>query len=167
VDKQKYLNLLQQHINTNPINFEIVCLAIIKVHLEKFACRIYRDTRTSAHDKGVDISTNFGAVYQIKKLKVLNKKAADELHDELRINFDNERLTDGKVILVIDDISEEIKTYLINMKVQSISKNDLTKLAEQLEIEEREKVLRIVFEEFSREYSTAIQQRKVQIHNQP
>jgi hypothetical protein len=154
IDKEIYLHLLQKHIDTNPINFEVFCFAIIKVHLEKFACRIYRDTRTSAHDKGVDISTNFGVVYQIKKLKVLNKKTADELYNELRVNFDSERLTDGKVILVIDDISEEIKTYLINMKVQSISKNDLMKLAEQLEIEEREKVLRIVFEEFSREYSS-------------
>jgi hypothetical protein len=42
------------------------------------------------------------------------------------------------------------------MKVQSFSKNDLTKLAEQLEIEEGEKVLRIVFEEFSREYSSRL-----------
>lgn len=154
IDKQRYHDLLQKHIDTNPINFEIFCFAIIKVHLEKFACKIYRDTRASAHDKGVDISTNFGVVYQIKKLKVLNKKAADELYRELKVNFDSERLTDGKVILIIDDISEEVKSYLINMKVQSISKNDLTKLAEQLEIEEREKVLRIVFEEFSREYSS-------------
>lgn len=154
IDKEDYLTLLQAHISTNPINFEVFCFAIIKVHLEKFACRIYRDTRASAHDKGVDISTNFGVVYQIKKLKVLNKKAADELYKELKVNFDNERLTDGKVILVIDDITEDIKTYLINMKVQSISKNDLMKLAEQLEIEERERVLRVVFEEFSREYSS-------------
>ncbi len=154
IEKENYLNLIQKHINTNPINFEIFCFAIIKVHLEKFACKIYRDTRTSAHDKGVDISTNFGVVYQIKKLKILNKKAADELYKELKVNFDTERLTDGKVILVIDDISKEVKTYLINMKVQSISKNDLLRLAEQLEIEEREKVLRIVFEEFSREYSS-------------
>jgi hypothetical protein len=40
------------------------------------------------------------------------------------------------------------------MKIQSISKNDLMRLAEQLELEEREKVLRIIFEEFSREYSS-------------
>lgn len=154
IDKEKYISLIQQHLHTNPINFEIFCFAIIKVHLEKFACKIYRDSRASAHDKGVDISTNFGVVYQIKKLKVLTKKSADELYKELKVNFDTERLTDGRVILVIDDISEEVKSYLINMRVQSISKNDLLKLAEQLEIEEREKVLRIVFEEFRREYSS-------------
>lgn len=156
MDKVSYLDLIRKHIDSNPINFEVFCFAIIKVHLEQFACKIYRDTRTSAHDKGVDISTNFGVVYQIKKLKVLNKKTADDIYGELKINFDSERLTDGKVILVIDDISAEVKNYLINMKVQSISKNELTKLAEQLEIEEREKVLRIVFEEFSREYSSRL-----------
>jgi hypothetical protein len=156
IHKEQYLDLISEHIDTNPINFEVFCFAIIKVHLEKFACKVYRDTRTSAHDKGVDISTNFGVVYQIKKLKILNKKAANEIYDELRINFDSERLTDGKVILIIDDISEDVKSYLINMKVQSISKNDLVRLAEQLELEERERVLRIVFEEFSREYSSRL-----------
>ena len=154
INEDDYLILIENNINTNPINFEIFCFAIMKVHLEKFACKIYRDTRTSAHDKGVDISTNFGVVYQIKKLKVLNTKTADELYNELKLNFASERLSDGNVILVIDDISNDIKSYLIDMKIQSISKNDLVKLANQLELEEREKVLRIVFEEFSREYSS-------------
>ena len=156
MDKVSYLDLIRRHIDANPINFEVFCFAIIKVHLEQFACKIYRDTRTSAHDKGVDISTNFGVVYQIKKLKVMNRKTADDIYGELKVNFDSERLTDGKVILVIDDISADVKNYLINMKVQSFSKSDLTKLSEQLEIEEREKVLRIVFEEFSREYSSRL-----------
>jgi hypothetical protein len=154
IDKESYLRLIQNHIDKNPINFEVFCFAIIKVHLEKFACKLYRDTRTSAHDQGVDISTNFGVVYQIKKLKVLNRKKADQLYNELKLNFADERIADGNVILVIDDISEDIKSYLINMKIQSISKNDLMKLADQLELEEREKVLRIIFEEFSREYSS-------------
>ena len=40
-------------------------------------------------------------------------------------------------------MSKEIKNYLINMKVQSISKNDILKLAEQFdEPEDREKVLK-------------------------
>lgn len=150
VDKESYLKLIQGHIDKNPINFEIFCFAIIKVHLEKFACKLYRDTRTSAHDKGVDISTNFGVVYQIKKLKVLNRKTADELYRELKVNFANERIADGNVILVIDDISEDIKSYLINMKIQSISKNDLMRLGEQLELEEREKVLRITLRQSSK-----------------
>jgi hypothetical protein len=118
---------------------------------------VYRDTRTSAHDSGVDISTTFGVVYQIKKLKVHSKATADNIYAELKLNFDSERLHDGNVILVIDDISKEVKSYLIDMKVQSISKGDLLKLAAQFEdVEERQKVLRIVYEEFSREYTSVI-----------
>lgn len=157
VDSDKFLDMIGKHINKNPTNFEIFSFAVIKVHLEKFACKIYRDTRTSAHDKGVDISTNFGVVYQIKKLKIYNKNTADDIYAELKVNFDSDRLNDGNVILVIDDISKEIKNYLINMKVQSISKKDILNLAKQFEdTEDREKVLRIVYEEFRREYSSDI-----------
>jgi len=153
----RLLEIIKEYTNKSPTNFEIFSFAVIKVHLEKFACKVYRDTRTSAHDKGVDLSTNFGVVYQIKKLKIYNKSIADNIYAELLVNFDSERLNDGNVILVIDDISKEIKKYLINMKVQSISKNDILKLAEQFEdIEDREKVLRIVYEEFRREYSSDV-----------
>lgn len=152
-----FLDIIKEHINKNPSNFEIFSFAIIKVHLEKFACKIYLDTRTSAHDKGVDLSTNFGVVYQIKKLKIYNKNIADNIYAELKVNFDNQRINDGNVILIIDDISKEIKNYLINMKIQSISKKDIFQLAEHFEdIEDKEKILRIVFEEFSREYSSNI-----------
>lgn len=154
-DSTQFLELISSHITESPTKFEIFSFAVIKVHLERFACKIYRDTRTSAHDKGVDLSTNFGVVYQTKKLKLYSQAKADDIYAELKVNFDNERLSDGNVILVIDDISKEIKNYLINMKVQSISKSDILKLASQFEdIEDREKVLRIVFEEFRREYSS-------------
>jgi hypothetical protein len=156
-DKPQFLSVIKEYANKNPTNFEIFSFAVIKVHLEKFACKVYRDTRTSAHDKGVDISTNFGVVYQIKKLKIYNKKLADSVYADLRVNFDSERLNDGNVILVIDDISKAIKNYLINMKIQSISNNDILKLAGQFEdIEDREKILRIVYEEFRREYESDI-----------
>ena len=148
---------MAKHIDRSGTNFEIFSFAVIKAHLEKFACKVYRDTRTSAHDKGVDLSTNFGVVYQVKKLRVYNKSMADNIYAELKVNFDSERLNDGNVILVIDDMSKEIKNYLINMKVQSISKNDILKLAEQFEdSEDREKVLRIIYDEFRREYSSDI-----------
>ncbi len=105
----------------------------------------------------MDISTNFGVVYQIKKLKIYNQSAAQNIYAELKLNFDTERLQDGNVILIIDDISKEVKKYLINMRVQTISKDDLLKLARQFEdMEDRQKVLRIVHEEFSREYSSSI-----------
>ncbi len=152
-----FVRAIRAHIDTSAANFEILGFAIIRVHLEKFACKIYRDTRTSAHDAGVDLSTNFGVVYQIKKLKVTNLSAAKNIYKELKTNFDKERLDDGKVILIIDDISKEIKKYLIDMKIQSIDKNDLLKLASQFEDrEDREKVLRVVYEEFRREYASDI-----------
>lgn len=156
-NKDEFTEIVRTHIGRNGTNFEIFSFAVIKVHLEKFACKVYRDTKTSAHDKGVDLSTNFGVVYQIKKLRVYNKSTADNIYSELKMNFDSERLTDGNVILVIDDVSKEIKNYLINMRVQSISKNDILKLAEQFdESEDREKVLRVVHDEFRREYSSDI-----------
>jgi hypothetical protein len=130
---------------------------VIKIHLEKFACKIYRDTRTAAHDKGVDLSTNFGVVYQVKKLRIYTESEADRVCAELKLNFDTERLQDGNVILVIDDISKDIRKYLINMKIQSISKEDILKVASNFDdAEDRQKVLRVVYEEFRREYSSSI-----------
>jgi len=156
-DRERFLDLIRQQIDKTPANFEILSFAVLKVHLEKFACKLYRDTRTAAHDKGVDISTNFGVVYQVKKLKIYAESEADRLYGELRLNFDSERLQDGNVILVIDDISKEVSKYLIDMKVQSISKAEILKMAGSFdEPEDRQKVLRIVYEEFSREYSSAI-----------
>lgn len=156
-DPSTFLRLLQDQIGKTPSNFEIFSFAVIKVHLEKFACKIYRDTRTSAHDKGVDLSTNFGVVYQVKKLSIQNESDANRVYAELKLNFDSARLQDGNVILVIDDIAKDVKKYLIDMKVQSISKGDLLKMAASFEeAEDRQKVLRIVYEEFRREYSSAI-----------
>ncbi len=42
------------------------------------------------------------------------------------------------------------------MKIQSLSKVDILRLASLLEVEERLKVLRVVFDEFSREYESDI-----------
>jgi hypothetical protein len=156
-DRNRFLELIHQQIGKTPANFEIFSFAVIKVHLEKFACKIYRDTRTAAHDKGVDLSTNFGVVYQVKKMRIETELEAERIYAELKLNFDNERLQDGNVILVIDDISKEVKKYLIHMKVQSISKEDLLKMAANFDDpEDRQKVLRIVYEEFRREYSSTL-----------
>ncbi len=154
---ERFLNLIREQISKSPANFEIFTFAVIKVHLEKFACKIYRDSRTAAHDNGVDISTNFGVVYQIKKLRIHTEAEAAQVYAELKVNFDKERLQDGSVILVIDDISKEVKQYLINMKVQSISKDEVLKMVANFEEpEDRQKVLRIIYEEFRREYSSRI-----------
>lgn len=155
-DKTLFLEFLRSQIVVNPTNFEIFSFAILKTHLEKFACKIYRDTRASAHDKGVDLSTNFGVIYQIKKMKLLNQSSADVVFKELQTNFSEGRISDGNVVLVIDDISKDVKSFLINMKIQSISKEDILNLSSFLEVEERLKVLRVVFDEFSREYKSDI-----------
>lgn len=152
-----FLDLIQKQISKTPANFEIFSFAVIKVHLEKFACKIYRDTRTSAHDKGVDLSTNFGVVYQVKKLRIHTEAEASKVYSELKLNFDRERLQDGNVILIIDDISKDVKKYLIDMKVQSICKEDVLRLAAGFEdSEDRQKVLRLVYDEFRRDYSSAL-----------
>jgi hypothetical protein len=155
--QEQFLELIQEHIGKTPANFEIFSFAVIKGHLEKFACKIYRDTRTSGHDKGVDLSTNFGVVYQVKKLRIHTEAEAAQVYAELKLNFDKQRLQDGNVILVIDDISKEVKQYLIDMKVQSISKDEILKMVANFdEPEDRQKVLRIIYEEFRREYSSRI-----------
>ena len=155
--RDRFLALISGQISKTPANFEIFSFAVIKVHLEKFACKIYRDTRTASHDHGVDLSTNFGVVYQIKRLRIRTEGEADKVYAELKLNFDKERLRDGSVILIIDDNSKEIKQYLINMHVQSLSKDEILKLAENFdEPEDRQKVLRIVYEEFGREYSSRV-----------
>ncbi len=156
-DAEAFIKLINQQIERNATTFEIVSFALIKVHLERFACKIYRDTRTSAHDRGVDLATNFGVVYQVKKLRVHTKAEADKLYAELKLNFDIERLQDGNVILVIDDIAEDIRRYLINMKVQSIKREHLLGLATEFEdVEDRQKVLRVIYEEFRRDFSSTI-----------
>jgi len=155
-NKEEFLKLIQQQIGMNPSNFEIFSFAVLKTHLEKFACKLYRDTRTTAHDKGVDLSTNFGVVYQIKKLQLLTNNSADLVFREIKTNFSEDRIKDGNVVLVIDDIAQDVKSYLINMKIQSLSTDDIINLASLFDIEERQRVLRIVFEEFSREYQSDI-----------
>jgi hypothetical protein len=96
-------------------------------------------------------------VYQVKKLRVHTKAEADKLYAELKLNFDIERLQDGNVILVIDDIAEDIRRYLINMKVQSIKREHLLGLATGFEdVEDRQKVLRVIYEEFRRDFSSTI-----------
>lgn len=155
--QERFLELIQEHIGKTPSNFEIFSFAVIKAHLEKFACKIYRDTRTSAHDKGVDLSTNFGVVYQVKKLRIHTEAEAAQVYAELKLNFDKQRLQDGNVILVIDDVSKEVRQYLIDMKVQSISKDEILRMVANFdEPEDRQKVLRIIYEEFRREYSSRI-----------
>ncbi len=156
-DPSAFLKLVAEQLAVNPANFEIVSFALIKVHLEKFACRIYRDTRTAAHDQGVDLATNFGVVYQVKKLRILSQTQGEKLYKSLKVDFGNDRLQDGNVILIIDDIAEDVRRYLVNMRVQSIKKDQLLSIARGFEdCEDRQKVLRVIYNEFRRDYSGSL-----------
>ncbi len=152
-DRELFFSTIESNIGLNPANFEVFSFALLKVHLEKFACRIYRDTTTASHDHGVDVSTNFGVVYQLKKLRVVTKADAKKIYEELQGNFDQQRFADGKIVLVIDELTQGVKEYLINMRIQPLTTADLLQLAKGLiDIEDRQKVLRVVHEEFRREY---------------
>lgn len=155
-----FLAFLQKRISTRDggTSFEIVSFAILKVYLERFACRIYRDTRTFSHEGGTDLSTDFGAVYQIKKLKVAHKREVDKLYSEIRTNFDTERIRDGRVVLIIDDITPDCKSYLLQKNsLKYLKSADLVEIASIIkDPEDRQKILRIIYEEFCREYANDI-----------
>lgn len=150
-----FLEFLQHQMDQpdGGVSFEIICFAILKVYLEKFACRIYRDTRTFSHEGGTDLSTDFGAVYQIKKLKITRPYQVDELYSEVKTNFDSDRIRDGRVVLVVDDISPECKSYLLQKNsLKYFRKVDLLEIASIInDVEDRQKALRIIYEEFCRE----------------
>lgn len=156
-DAYGFTQLLEAAMQHTPSHFEIVSFAVLRVHLEKFACKIYRNSRTSAHDRGVDIATDYGTVYQIKKMRLSTREDAEQVYSELLTNFDEGRLRDRKVVLVIDDISSACRQFLIDMRVQPLARADITTLAHLLADEEdRQKVLRVIHDEFEREFRSDI-----------
>jgi hypothetical protein len=156
----EFHTFLTNRLNSNDAgtSFEIVCFAILKVYLEKFSCRLYRDTRTFAHEGGTDLSTDFGAVFQIKKLNVTRRNQVDALDSELRKNFDADRIKDGRVVIIIDDITPDCRSYLLQKNsLRYFRKADLLEIASLLhDLEDRQKALRIIYEEFSREFANDI-----------
>jgi len=152
-----FLSVLDEEIRRSAAHFEIVSFAVLRTHLEKFACRLYRSSRTSARDRGIDIATDFGAVYQIKDMHLRTIQDVQEVYSELLTNFDLGRLQDGKVVLVIDDLSVACRQFLIEMRVRPVARDDIMRLASLLsEPEDRQKVLRVIYEEFEREYRSDI-----------
>ena len=63
-------------------------------------------------------------------MKLTNTNYAKNVYNELHLNFSGDRIKDGNVILIIDDISKDVKTYMINMKIQTIIKSDLLKISD-------------------------------------
>ncbi len=159
-DQKAFLELLRERTEAKDsgTSFEIVSFAILKIYLDKFACRIYRDTRTFTHEGGTDLSTDFGAVYQIKKLKIARKHEVDMLYTEIKNNFDTDRIQDGRVVLIIDDITPDCKTYLLKKNsLKYFQRSDLLEIATLIrDPEDRQKVLRVIYDEFCREYANDI-----------
>lgn len=156
-DSSGFAEVLDTAMQQTPSHFEIVSFAVLRVHLEKFACKVYRSSRTSAHDRGVDIATDYGTVYQIKKMRLSTREDAELVYSELLTNFDEERLRDRKVVLIIDNISTSCRQFLVDMRVQPLVRSEIMTLARLIADEEdRQKVLRVAYAEFEREYRSDI-----------
>lgn len=152
-----FLEFIEEAMSISGTCFELVSFAIVKTHMERFGCKVYRETRAEASDRGTDLSTDFGVVYQVKKLNIKSEKAAEDLYNSLKNNFGQERVNDGKVVLILEDANSHFKEFFIQMNVKPMVKKDLIKLAQVMdEVEIREKVLRVIFEELLREYQSDI-----------
>lgn len=131
--------------------FEVCMFSNLKVFLAKFGCKLYRDSRTYAADKGGDISTNFGVVYQIKNYYLREETRFAELLDELVMNFSDGRLQEGNVFLIMRDVSNGFKTQLKDRNINCITKASVTELLDKLTYEENRDVLHNIIQEFKRE----------------
>lgn len=136
---------------TMSYGFEISMFSILKVFLAKFGCRLYRDSKTYAADKGGDISTNFGVVYQIKNYCLTNEEKFTELVDELFLNFSDGRIQQGNVFLIIKDASDGFVDKLRKQSISCITKKSVTDLLDKLSVEDKREVLQSVIREFRRE----------------
>lgn len=136
---------------TMSYGFEICMFSILKVFLAKFGCRLYRDSKTYAADKGGDISTNFGVVYQIKNYCLTNEEKFTDLVDELFLNFSDGRIQQGNVFLIIKDATNGFVDQLKKQSINCITKKSVTDLLDKLSYEEKQEVLCSVVREFKRE----------------
>jgi len=156
-EKDKFLNFLINELKSSANSFEITCFAILKVFLEKFACKLYRNSKTNARDSGVDISTDFGVAYQVKKFKLKEEKEVNKVLKEIKTNFDKDRIQDGKLVLVIEDIDTNFKHLILGKNIKMFKLSEIIKLAEQIEeTEDRMKVLRVIYDENKRELKSDI-----------
>jgi len=156
-DLGRFLQFVEEIMKISGTCFELVSFAIVKTHMENFGCKVYRETRAEASDKGTDLSTDFGVVYQIKKLKLKSERETKNLYNDLRNNFGQERVNDGKVVLILDDANAHFREFLVKLNVKPVVKKDLIQLCKLMEeAETREKVLRVIYEELRREYQSDI-----------
>jgi len=156
-DKDSFFNFLKKELQRSANSFEITCFAILKIFLEKFACKLYRNSKTNARDTGVDISTDYGVVYQLKKIKISKKEEVDRILKEVQINFDRSRIEDGKLILIIEDIDKNFKHLIIDKNIRMFKTEEILRIANQIdEIEDKMKILRVIYDETRRELESDI-----------
>lgn len=112
--------------------FEICMFSILKVFLLKFGCRLDRDSKTYAVDKGGDISTNFGVVYQIKNYCLTSEEKFTELLNELFLNFSDGRIQQGNVFLIVKDASDGMMAQLKKQSINCITEKSVIDLLDKL-----------------------------------
>lgn len=131
--------------------FEICMFSILKVLLAKFGCKIYRDSKTYSSDKGTDLGTNFGVVYQVKKKCIVTEEAFNELVSELLLNFANGRIQEGNVFIIIEDIDDGLKKRLERQHINCITRKSITDFLDKLNSDEKWEILKQITKEFQRE----------------
>ena len=155
--KDKFINFLTNELKCSANSFEITCFAILKVFLEKFACKLYRNSRTNARNSGIDISTDFGVAYQVKKFKIKEEKEINKILKEIQTNFDKDRIQDGKLVLVLEDIDANFKHLVLGKNIKMFKMSEIIKIANQIdEVEDRMKTLRVIYDENKRELKSDI-----------
>lgn len=131
--------------------FEICMFAILKVLLAKFGCKLYRDSKTYSSDKGTDLGTNFGVVYQVKKKCITTDEAFVSLLDELLVNFADGRIQEGNVFIIVEDIDGKLKKRLQAEHINCLTQKGITNFLDKFDADEKWEILKQIAREFERE----------------
>ena len=76
---------------------------------------------------------------------------------EIKTNFDKDRIQDGKLVLVIEDIDANFKHLILGKNIKIFKLPEILKLAEQIEeTEDRMKILRVIYDENKKELKSDI-----------
>jgi len=131
--------------------FEISMFAILKVLLAKFGCKIYRDSKTYSSDKGTDLGTNFGVVYQVKKKCIASEDTFNALVSELLFNFADGRIQEGNVFLIVEGMNDDFRKRLKSQRINCMTQEAVTDFLDKLDAEEKWEILKQIVQEFRRE----------------
>lgn len=131
--------------------FEICMFAILKVLLAKFGCKVYRDSKTYSSDKGTDLGTNFGVVYQVKKKCIATDEAFISLLNELLVNFADGRIQGGNVFVIVEDIDGRLRKRLQAEHINCLTRKGITDFLDKFDADEKWEILKQIAREFGRE----------------